>query len=52
MFEASHEDWDPMYKELRKQTDLFALEDQVEPKELIRKIPWKFSYRFEDEAGK
>lgn len=52
VIEASHEDWDPMYKELRKQTDLFALEDQVEPKELIRKIPWKFSYRFEDEAGK
>lgn len=52
VIEASDEDWDPMYKELRKQTDMFAPEDQVEPKELIRKIPWKFSYRFEDETGK
>ena len=52
VIEASDEDWDPMYKELRKQTDLFAPEDRVEPKELIRKIPWKFSYRFEDETGK
>lgn len=52
VIEASDEDWDPMYHELRKQTDLFAPEEQVEPKELIRKIPWKFSYRFEDENGK
>jgi hypothetical protein len=52
VIEASDEDWDPMYKELRKQTDMFAPEDRVEPKELIRKIPWKFSYRFEDETGK
>ncbi|MFZ1687491.1 MAG: hypothetical protein WAU70_08725 [Flavobacteriales bacterium] len=52
VIESSDEDWDPMYKELRKQTDLFAPEDRVEPKELIRKIPWKFSYRFEDDTGK
>lgn len=52
VIEASEEDWDPMYHELRKQTDLFAPEEQVEPRDLIRKIPWKFSYRFEDENGK
>lgn len=52
VIEASDEDWDPMYRELRKQTDLFAPDDQVEPKDLIKKIPWKFSYRFEDETGK
>lgn len=52
VIEASNEDWDPMYRELRKQTDLFAPEDRVEPKELIPESPWKFSYRFEDETGK
>ncbi len=52
VIEASEENWDPMYHELRKQMDLFAPADQVEPRELIRKIPWKFSYRFEDETGK
>jgi len=52
VIEASDEDWAPMYHELRKQTDLFAPDDQVEPKDLIKKIPWKFSYRFEDETGK
>lgn len=52
VIEASTEDWDPVYRELRKQTDLFDPADRVEPKELIKKIPWKFSYRFEDETGK
>lgn len=52
VIEESNEDWDPVYRELRKQTDLFAPEYRVEPKELIKKIPWKFSYRFEDETGK
>ncbi|HLU94396.1 MAG TPA: hypothetical protein VKZ54_09745 [Membranihabitans sp.] len=43
-------DWKNEWKELRKQGDLFSQNQR--PEILIPKLPYKFYYRFTDEAGK
>lgn len=43
-------EWKNEWQELRKQGDLFSQEK--EPEILIRKLPYKFYYRFKDETGK
>jgi hypothetical protein len=52
VIEEDKRDWKPVWKELRKQLDLFAVDAREEPKQMIPKLPYKFSYRFEDESGK
>lgn len=51
-FEIENDDreWKNEWKELRKQGDLFSQEKS--PEILIRKLPYKFYYRFTDDAGK
>lgn len=48
--EQDERDWKNEWKELRKQTDLFA-EIESDPEKLIPKVPYKFSYTFEDNQG-
>lgn len=43
-------EWKDEWKELRKQTDLFA-EIDSNPEKLIPKVPFKFYYVFEDDEG-
>ena len=43
-------DWKDEWVELRKQRDLFANIDS-DPEKLIPKVPYKFSYTFEDDEG-
>jgi hypothetical protein len=43
-------EWKDEWKEIRKQTDLFA-EIQTDPEKLIPKVPYKFYYVFEDDEG-
>lgn len=52
VIEEEDRDWKPVWKELRNQLDLFAEGAQEEPKQMIPKLPYKFSYRFEDEKGR
>lgn len=52
VIEQEDRDWKPVWKELRQQLDLFAEGAQEEPKQMIPKLPYKFSYRFEDAKGK
>lgn len=52
VIEQEDRDWKPVWKELRQQLDLFAAGAQEEPKQMIPKLPYKFSYRFEDAKGK
>jgi hypothetical protein len=48
--ESEEREWKNEWKELRKQTDLFA-EIESDPEKLIPKVPYKFSYTFEDDEG-
>lgn len=48
--ELDGREWKNEWKELRKQTDLFA-EIQNDPEKIIPKVPYKFSYTFEDDQG-
>lgn len=52
--EKTDEDWNPVYQELRKQIDMFAVAkgEGEEERKKIMKVPYKFFYRFEDEAAK
>lgn len=50
--EEDKRDWKPVWLELRKQLDLFAEGAQEEPKVMIPKLPYKFYYRFLDDAGR
>ena len=43
-------EWKDEWKELRKQTDLFA-DIELDPEKLIPKVPYKFFYTFEDDNG-
>lgn len=52
VIEKEDRDWKPVWKELRQQLDLFAEGAQEEPKQMIPKLPYKFSYRFEDATGR
>lgn len=49
--EPDEREWKSEWTELRKQTDLFA-EIRSDPEKLIPKVPYKFSYTFEDDDGK
>lgn len=48
--ENDSKEWKDEWRELRKQTDLFA-EIESDPEKLIPKVPYKFSYTFEDDEG-
>jgi len=48
--EEDTREWKDEWKELRKQTDLFATD--ISPEKLIPKLPYKFYYQFEDDSGK
>lgn len=48
--EDDEEEWKDEWKELRKQTDLFA-EIESDPEKLIPKVPFKFYYVFLDDQG-
>lgn len=52
MIEAEDRDWKPVWTQIRQQLDLFAEGAQTEAKAMIPKLPYKFSYRFEDANGK
>ncbi|MFH7003159.1 hypothetical protein [Flavobacterium bizetiae] len=48
--EDDESEWKDEWKEIRKQTNLFA-EIQTDPEKLIAKVPYKFYYIFEDDDG-
>ncbi|MNV02127.1 hypothetical protein D3C71_923540 [compost metagenome] len=48
--EKDNPEWKNEWKELRKQGDLF--DEEKSPEILIRKLPFKFYYRFKDDSGK
>ena len=50
IIEEDSKEWKGEWLELRKQTDLFA-EIEADPEKLIEKVPFKFSYLFEDDEG-
>ncbi len=50
IIEDDDKEWKDEWKELRKQTDLFA-EIESDPEKLIPKIPFKFYYVFLDDEG-
>lgn len=50
LIEEDSKEWKDEWKELRKQTDLFV-EIETDPEKLIPKVPYKFSYTFEDDEG-
>ncbi|MDY7395925.1 hypothetical protein UMM65_11770 [Aureibaculum sp. 2210JD6-5] len=50
LVEGDSKEWKDEWVELRKQTDLFA-EIDANPEKLIPKVPYKFSYVFEDDEG-
>lgn len=52
VIEREDRDWKPVWKELRNQLDLFAEGATEEPRKMIPKLPYKFSYRFEDARGR
>lgn len=47
-------DWKPLWKQARKQYDLFSsdVENKKAYDSMIRKIPFRFTYRFLDDEGK
>jgi hypothetical protein len=48
--EDDEAEWKNEWREIRKQTDLFA-EIETNPEKLIAKVPFKFYYVFEDDEG-
>lgn len=50
IIEEDEKEWKDEWKEIRKQTDLFA-EIEADPEKLIPKVPYKFYYVFEDDEG-
>lgn len=49
VIEKDDPEWKDEWKELRKQGDLFS--QGKEPETLIKKLPYKFYYRFSDDTG-
>lgn len=49
-FEEDEREWKDEWKEIRKQSDLFAADHN--PEILIPKLPYRFFYRFTDDSGK
>ena len=52
VIEQEDRDWKPVWTQIRQQLDMFAEGAQTEAKAMIPKLPYKFSYRFEDANGK
>ncbi len=50
--EEDKRDWKPVWKEIRNQLYLFATEDNSDPTKIIKKVPYKFYYKFKDSDGK
>lgn len=50
IIEDDSKEWKDEWLELRKQTDLFS-EIETDPEKFIEKVPFKFSYVFEDDEG-
>lgn len=50
VIEKDSREWKDEWKELRMNGDLFS--DGADPETMIRKLPYKFSYEFEDDKGK
>ena len=50
--ESDARDWKPVWKELKKQLDLFGSEAALNSEHVIQKVPYKFFYRFRDITGK
>ncbi|MEW2920974.1 hypothetical protein AB1A65_05855 [Muricauda sp. ANG21] len=50
VIEEDSREWKNEWKDLRKQTDLFAEVDS-NPEKIIPKVPYKFSYTFVDDEG-
>ena len=51
--ERTDEDWKPVYAELKKQMSLFPEETgKAGPTPTIKKVPYRFFYVFEDDAGR
>src|SRR5680860_339772 len=48
--EETDREWKNEWKEIRKQGDLFSQDKN--PEIIIRKLPYKFYYRFTDDTGK
>lgn len=48
--EETDREWKNEWKEIRKQGDLFS--QNKDPEIIIRKLPYKFYYRFTDDSGK
>lgn len=51
IIEKDEADWKPVWRDLQKQLNLFD-QNPGEAKEMFPKVPWKFKYEFEDDAGK
>ena len=52
VIEQEDRDWKPVWTQIRQQLDMFAEGGQTEAKAMIPKLPYKFSYKFEDANGK
>lgn len=50
-WEEDDPEWKNEWKDLRKQTDLFS-QGSIDPHKLIPKVPFKFFYKLQDDAGK
>ncbi|MES2797048.1 MAG: hypothetical protein V4683_13850 [Bacteroidota bacterium] len=51
IIEKDEDDWKPVWKALQNQMTLFPNENNT-GKESFPKVPYKFKYKFEDDAGK
>lgn len=49
--EPDERDWKPLWKDIRKQMDMFSETEGKKPEEIIPKVPYKFYYVFTDDAG-
>ena len=50
-WEEDERNWKDEWIEIRKQTDLFS-QGSIDPSKMIPKVPYKFFYRFIDDAGR
>jgi hypothetical protein len=50
-WEEDSREWKDEWVEIRKQTDLF-MQGEIDPQSMIPKVPYKFYYKFSDDAGK
>lgn len=50
--EEDERDWKPVWKSLRQQLSLFDEQSATDIETIIPKVPYKFKYKLQDEAGK